>query len=111
METRPLKREDLPAKRSAGTSMNIPVMLNDELHYICDIHFGDPELCWLKGGEGVPTKIADLLLVTDVKSDLDIYNEIEHLDSLSRNYMDKINKISRRRFELVKQLKERKAKG
>lgn len=61
--SRPLRRTDLPATRTAGTSLGMSVLLGAEIKRVSDIHFGNNELCYLEDAKGEPTRIEDLRLI------------------------------------------------
>ena len=65
MNTRPLLRSDLPKKRKNKPldTINIPVVYQDTMRYVVDIHFTKDDMCYLNDAGGVPTKISDLQLI------------------------------------------------
>ncbi|NCS88674.1 MAG: hypothetical protein AUK34_01130 [Ignavibacteria bacterium CG2_30_36_16] len=93
MKTRQLSRKDLPNTRSSGESLHIPVLLNDKKRYICDIHFGNDELCYLENAKGVPTKINKLQLITDERSKEDIRIQIKKKQKRQEELYEQISNL------------------
>ncbi len=78
MQTRQLLKTDLPQRRRSVKSLHIPVLYNGQKKYICDIHFGNNDLCYLENCNGIPTKIENLELILDERSTDDFKKAMDH---------------------------------
>jgi|GEM_PF-3089856 hypothetical protein len=104
MKTRPLLRTDLPKKRSTCDSLHIPVLLKNKKRFICDIHFANDHLCYLENAKGIPTRIRNLQLIIDGRSNEDIKNEIERKQKKQRNLSQHVQKLQREIMKLKSEL-------
>lgn len=107
MKTRQLLRKDLPYRRISQHSLHVPVIFDGIKKYVCDIHFGDIELCYLEDNNGIPVRINKLLLITDQRSNEDIQNEIILKQQKIEQFSEKIGQLRRDIARLKYELKSR----
>jgi len=71
---RKLKRDDLPKTRLSCDSLKIPVIYKNKERLICDIHFGNNNLCYLENNNGEPVKIDNLYIIETIREKIEILN-------------------------------------
>jgi len=104
METRQLKRSDLPKTRRSVDSLHIPVIHKGENKWVCDIHMDNDTLCWLEDAAGIPTTIAELQLLQGMSA-YEMEKETERLSKKISEYNIKINTLTKQKTELLTKLR------
>lgn len=74
---RPLTRKDLPQKTD-GSSLHIPIVYMGQLKFVCDIHFGSDERCYLEDNYGISVLISECELITDYNAYKKIISALEN---------------------------------
>ena len=89
MKTRQFLKSDLPTGKNYN-GCNIAVLYNDEKRFVVDKHFGDDELCFLKGAMGIPTPISSLQLIVDKREEVDLENKIKNIEKMIEHHQTQI---------------------
>ena len=65
---RQLTRADLPKTNPSGDSLHVPVFYKNEIRFVCDIHFGHEDFCYLEDNLGNPVRISECELIEDYET-------------------------------------------